>query len=66
VCSSDLLLHFGKAFDFTEIKRGKWEGSTNAEKYWYSLIPGVKGVMQTQDTESSNQFLKNKQLTWLY
>lgn len=62
----ETLLHFGKAFDFTEIERGKWEGSTNAEKYWYSLIPGVKGVMQTQDTESSNQFLKNKQLTWLY
>ncbi|NBW13899.1 MAG: hypothetical protein EBR82_38440 [Caulobacteraceae bacterium] len=62
----ETLMHLGNAINFEEIERGKWEGYTKAEKYWYSLIPGVKGVMQTQDTESSNQFLKNKQLTWLY
>ena len=62
----ETLMHLGNAIDFTEIERGKWEGYTKSEKYWYSLIPGVKGVMQTQDTESSNQFLKNKQLSWLY
>lgn len=62
----ETLMHLGNAIKFEEIERGKWEGYTRAEKYWYSLIPGVKGVMQTQDTESSNQFLKNKQLSWLY
>jgi hypothetical protein len=62
----ETLMHLGNAIDFTEIERGKWEGYTKSEKYWYSLIPGVKGVMQFQDTESSNQFLKNKQLSWLY
>jgi len=62
----ETLMHLGNAIDFTEIERGKWEGYTKSEKYWYSLIPGVKGVMQTQDTKSSNQFLKNKQLSWLY
>jgi len=62
----ETLIHLGNALDFEEIKRGKWEGYTRAQKYWLSLIPGVKGYMQTQDTESSNQFLKNKQLSWLY
>lgn len=62
----ETLMHLGNAINSTEIERGKWEGYTKAEKYWYSLIPGVKGYMQTQDTESSNQFLKNKQLSWLY
>jgi hypothetical protein len=62
----ETLMHLGNAIDFEEIERGKWEGYTKSEKYWYSLIPGVKGYMQTQDTESSNQFLKNKQLSWLY
>jgi len=62
----ETLMHLGNAINFEEIERGKWEGYTRAEKYWYSLIPGVKGYMQTQDTESSNQFLKNKQLSWLY
>lgn len=62
----ETLMHLGNAINFEEIERGKWEGYTRAEKYWYSLIPGVKGVMQTQDTKASNQFLKNKQLSWLY
>jgi hypothetical protein len=62
----ETLMHLGNAIDFTEIERGKWEGYTKSDKYWLSLIPGVKGVMQTQDTKSSNQFLKNKQLSWLY
>jgi len=62
----ETLMHLGNAINFEEIERGKWEGYTKSEKYWYSLIPGVKGYMQTQDTESSNQFLKNKQLSWLY
>lgn len=62
----ETLMHLGNAINFEEIERGKWEGYTRAEKYWYSLIPGVKGVMQIQDTKASNQFLKNKQLSWLY
>ena len=62
----ETLMHLGNAIDFEEIERGKWEGYTKADKYWLTLIPGVKGVMQFQDTESSNQFLKNKQLSWLY
>ena len=59
-------MQLGNAVDFTEIERGKWEGYTRSDRYWLSLIPGVKGFMQGQDTEASNQFLKNKQLTWLY
>ena len=62
----ETLMQLGNAVDFTEIERGKWEGYTRSDRYWLSLIPGVKGFMQGQDTKASNQFLKNKQLTWLY
>jgi hypothetical protein len=62
----ETLMQLGNAVDFTEIERGKWEGYTRADRYWLNLIPGVKGFMQGQDTQASNQFLKNKQLTWLY
>jgi hypothetical protein len=62
----ETLMQLGNAVDFTEIERGKWEGYTRSEKYWLNMIPGVKGFMQGQDTQSSNQFLKNKQLMWLY
>lgn len=53
-------------FNSDEITKGPWEGYSHRERFFYRLLPGVKGAVLSYDPEYSNNFLKQKPLKWLY
>jgi hypothetical protein len=48
------------------IERGPYEGFTKRTRTIAKIAPGVKGLFQTRDPDSANNYIKNKTLTWLY
>lgn len=62
----ETLMDIADIFSGKEIESGKFEGKTKREKFLIRMIPGIKGYYSSFDPDSSNEFLKNKALRWLY